>query len=148
MWNISLPLLARKSSSKVEPSGFSAGPNTATASVTLESTHSQGMSFMPTKHGAKNSTSTKTTMNITAPTVHLNGTGYQDLWNGYEAAFNAVRAAQEALGKIKFHSRDYYVQDAGAWSKAQDHRIEQAKALAQVEEYLLQHLIELQEQKK
>ena len=63
MWNISLPLLARKSSSKLEPSGFSAGPNTAMASVTSESTHSQEMSFMPTKHGAKNLTSTKTTMN-------------------------------------------------------------------------------------
>lgn len=87
------------------------------------------------------------TMNITAPTVHLNGTGYQDLWNGYETAYEAVRAAQEALGKIEFNSRDYYVQDAGAWSKAQDHRIEQRQALAQVEEYLLQHLLSLQSQR-
>ena len=87
-------------------------------------------------------------MNITAPTVHLNGTGYKDLWAGYEAAYDAVRAAQEALGKIEFNSRDYYVQDAGAWSKAQDHRIEQAKSLAQVEEYLLQHLLSLREQEK
>lgn len=87
-------------------------------------------------------------MNITAPTVHLNGTGYKDLWNGYEAAYEAVRAAQEALGKIEFNARDYYVQDSEAYSKARDHRYEQCKALAQVEEYLLQHLLSLQSQEK
>jgi hypothetical protein len=87
-------------------------------------------------------------MNITAPTVHLNGTGYQDLWNGYEAAYEAVRAAQEALGKIEFNARDYYVQDADAFTKARDHRYEQRQALAQVEEYLLQHLLSLQSQER
>lgn len=87
-------------------------------------------------------------MNITAPTVHLNGTGYKDLWEGYEAAYEAVRAAQEALGKIEFNARDYYVQDADAFTKARDHRYEQCKALAQVEEYLLQHLLSLQEQER
>ncbi len=87
-------------------------------------------------------------MNITAPTVHLNGTGYKDLWNGYEAAYEAVRAAQEALGKIEFNARDYYVQDADAFTKARDHRYEQCKALANVEEYLLQHLLSLQSQEK
>jgi hypothetical protein len=87
-------------------------------------------------------------MNITAPTVHSNGTGYKDLWEGYEAAYEAVRAAQEALGKIEFNARDYYVQDADAFTKARDHRYEQCKALAQVEEYLLQHLISLQKQER
>ncbi len=87
-------------------------------------------------------------MNITAPTVHLNGTGYKDLWNGYEAAYEAVRAAQEAIGNIEFNARDYYVQSPGAWEKAQDHRIEQRQALAQVEEYLLQHLLAIREQEK
>jgi hypothetical protein len=78
----------------------------------------------------------------------LNGTGYKDLWNGYEAAYEAVRAAQEALGKIEFNARDYYVQDADAFTKARDHRYEQCKALANVEEYLLQHLLSLQSQEK
>jgi hypothetical protein len=87
-------------------------------------------------------------MNITAPTVHSNGTGYKDLWEGYEAAYEAVRAAQEALGKIEFNARDYYVQDADSFTKARDHRYEQCKALAQVEEYLLQHLISLQKQER
>lgn len=87
-------------------------------------------------------------MNITAPTVHLNGTSATDLWAGYEAAYDAVRAAQDALAKIEFNARDYYVQGPEAWSKAQDHRIEQRNALGQVEEYLLQHLISLREQEK
>ena len=87
-------------------------------------------------------------MNITAPTVHLNGTSHKDLYAGYEAAYHAVRAAQEAIGNIEFNARDYYVQGPEAWSKAQDHRIEQRQALAQVEEYLLQHLLSLQEQER
>ena len=87
-------------------------------------------------------------MNITAPTVHSNGTGYKDLWNGYEAAYNAVRDAQEVLRQVEFNARDYYVQDADAFTKARDHRIEQQQALAQVEEYLLQHLLSLQEQER
>ena len=85
-------------------------------------------------------------MNITPPTVHLNGTSAKDLWAGYEAAYDAVRAAQEALGKIEFNARDYYVQGADAFTKAQDHRIEHRQALAQVEEYLLQHLLAIREQ--
>ena len=87
-------------------------------------------------------------MNITPPTVHLNGTSHKDLYAGYEAAYHAVRAAQEAIGNIEFNARDYYVQGPEAWSKAQDHRIEQRQALAQVEEYLLQHLLSLQEQER
>lgn len=87
-------------------------------------------------------------MNIIAPTVHLNGTGYNDLWNGYEAAYEAVRAAQEALGKIEFNARDYYVQDADAFTKARDHRYEQRQALDNVEEYLLQHLLSLRQQER
>jgi len=87
-------------------------------------------------------------MTIISPTIHLNGTSAKDLWVGYEAAYDAVRAAQEALGKIEFNARDYYVQDADAFTKARDHRNEQRQALAQVEEYLIQHLLSLQSQKK
>jgi hypothetical protein len=87
-------------------------------------------------------------MNITAPTVHLNGTGYKDLWSGYEAAYEAVRAAQDALRKIEFNARDYYVQGNEAYSKARDHRTEQFIKLVDIEEYLLQHLLSLQEQER
>jgi len=85
-------------------------------------------------------------MNITPPTIHLNGTSPQELWKGYEAAYDAVRAAQEALNKIEFNARDYYVQSPLAWGKAQDDRYEQRRALDQVEEYLLQHLLAIRRQ--
>lgn len=87
-------------------------------------------------------------MNITAPTIHLNGTSAKELWAGYEAAYDAVRAAQEAIGKIEFNARDYYVQSPNAWGQARDARNEQLQALAQVEEYLLQHLLAIREQEK
>jgi hypothetical protein len=89
-----------------------------------------------------------THMNITPPTVHLNGTSHRELYNGYEEAYHAVRAAQEAFNFIEFNARDYYVQGDDAFTKARDHRNEQRQALAQVEEYLLQHLAALQKQQK
>jgi len=87
-------------------------------------------------------------MTITPPTVHLNGTSAKDLWEGYEAAYDAVRAAQDALRKIEFNARDYYVQGNDAYSKARDHRTEQFIKLVDIEEYLLQHLLSLREQEK
>lgn len=88
------------------------------------------------------------TMNITPPTVHLNGTGYKDLWNGYEAAYEAVRAAQEAISKIEFNARDYYVQGPESWTAARNHRTAQQQSLANIEEYLLEHLLSLQRQER
>jgi len=87
-------------------------------------------------------------MNITTPTIHMNGTSYQDLWNGYEQAYDAVRAAQDAIRQIEFNGRDYYVQSAEAFSNARDERIEQYAKLNDVEEYLLQHLLAIQQQNK
>jgi hypothetical protein len=87
-------------------------------------------------------------MNITAPTIHLNGTSAKDLWAGYEAAYDAVRAAQEAIGKIEFNARDYWVQGPDAFTKARVHRCEQIKALAEVENYLFEHLLAIREQEK
>lgn len=87
-------------------------------------------------------------MNITPPTIHLNGTSHRELYYGYEAAYHAVRAAQEAFNEVEFNARDYYVQGEDAFTKARDHRAEQHLALAQVEEYLLQHLAALKKQQK
>jgi hypothetical protein len=73
---------------------------------------------------------------MTPPTIHLNGTSGRELFAGYEAAHAAVKQAQEIFGKIEFNPRDYYVQNEHAWTKARQGRLEQWKALAQVEEYL------------
>jgi hypothetical protein len=87
-------------------------------------------------------------MTITPPTVHSNGTSHRELWAGYEAAYDAVRAAQDALRKIEFNARDYYVQGNEAYGKARDHRTEQFIKLVDIEEYLLQHLLSLRQQEK
>lgn len=87
-------------------------------------------------------------MNITAPTVHLNGTSHKDLYNGYEEAYHAVRAAQEAISNIEFNARDYYVQGPEAWTAARNHRTAQQQSLADIEEYLLEHLLSLQRQER
>jgi hypothetical protein len=87
-------------------------------------------------------------MKTILPTVHMNGTSHDDLWQGYAAAYEAVQAAQNEIGKIEFNARDYYVQSDDAFPKARDQRQEMWEALKQVEAYLFSHLISLQEQKR
>ena len=56
-----------------------------------------------------------------APTVHLNGTAWVDLYSQYE---NATRAVDDAITKLCAaapNGRDYYVQqESGAAARAQD----------------------------
>ena len=44
-----------------------------------------------------------------APIVHMNGTGWSDLYEQYDAANAALRAAGDALRKASPNGRDYYV---------------------------------------
>lgn len=54
------------------------------------------------------------------PTIHLNGTDAQSLFDNYYAALHAVLAAKEALAQCAPNGRDYYVQktDSGDWTDA------------------------------
>ena len=49
------------------------------------------------------------------PTIHLNGTSPERLFEDYHKASLAVDAAIDALASIEFHSRDYYPQDNKAF---------------------------------
>lgn len=49
---------------------------------------------------------------LAIPTVHLNGTSKQSLLDGYLAAVNAVRIAEQAVAETWPHARDYYMQPA------------------------------------
>jgi hypothetical protein len=80
-------------------------------------------------------------MDITPPTIHLNGTGYERLLNDYQTAYNALQEAISAFKLIEFHSRDYYVKDSAAWPAALEHRTEQREALGNVSDYLLEHIM-------
>lgn len=46
------------------------------------------------------------------PTIHLNGTDAQSLFDDYRAAHEATVIAKEALAKCAPNGRDYYLQQA------------------------------------
>ena len=76
---------------------------------------------------------------ITLPTIHLNGTGKQDLCEGYENTLRQIGETIESVKKIEFHSRDYYPQGNDAWNKAVEERMDIRKKLQEVERYFLAH---------
>lgn len=60
----------------------------------------------------------------TIPTVHLNGTGFTDLRDGYAAAYDAIDKAMDALAKAELNGRDFYPQGPGAYYQARKERDE------------------------
>jgi hypothetical protein len=58
----------------------------------------------------------------TIPTIHLNGTGFTDLRDGYAAAYDAIDKAIDALAKAELNGRDFYLQAPGAYYQARAER--------------------------
>jgi len=58
----------------------------------------------------------------TIPTVHLNGTSYTDLRDGYAAAYDAIDKAISALAQAELNGRDFYMQEPNAYSRARAER--------------------------
>ncbi len=79
----------------------------------------------------------------TLPTIHLNGSGADNLYQEYKAAWNSVRATREALVHATCNARDFYPQGDSAFSKAREERSEAFLHLQQVEEYLASWLMHL-----
>jgi len=75
-------------------------------------------------------------MVTTKPTVHLNGTSPTSLSEGYEAAVEAIRAAERTLADASPNARDYYPQGPGAFDVADDEHRARRLALAAVREDL------------
>jgi hypothetical protein len=50
----------------------------------------------------------------------MNGTGAKMLRDGYDSAVDAVMAAEDAMKRIEFNARDYYVDGPEKWSAARD----------------------------
>lgn len=60
---------------------------------------------------------------LAIPSVHMNGTGAQQLQDAARASLEAVRQAIETVAKNGPHARDYYIQPAGAFDRAaEQHR--------------------------
>ena len=61
------------------------------------------------------------------PSIHLNGSDAQSLFDGYKAAYEAVKAAQAALAQCAPNGRDYYLQTGNATNEAMaEHRARMA----------------------
>lgn len=81
------------------------------------------------------------------PTIHLNGTGRDALFNGYAEAARALRTAIEKLCDAAPNARDYYVQeDANAFREACAEQMSRVgcmrSVLAEIEE-LAEHVMEV-----
>ena len=72
----------------------------------------------------------------TFPTIHLNGTGFTDLRDGYAAAYDAIDKAIDALAKAELNGRDFYVQGPGAYSQARAERDAAFDKLRQAQAYV------------
>jgi len=72
---------------------------------------------------------------VTLPTIHLNGTGVENLEAEYRAVRQAVRAAENLLQAATCNARDFYRQEPGAWQLAQAEREEAFRLLKQVSNY-------------
>lgn len=82
-------------------------------------------------------------VNFPLPTIHLNGTGLQDLRDGYKDAYYKVEEAIAALRSCGFHARDYYVQGSGAFASASDERNKHFEELRSTLSYLEAHMLHL-----
>jgi hypothetical protein len=70
---------------------------------------------------------------LTAPRVHLNGTGRSALERQYEAALEALSKAIDALGETSPNARDYYVIEPGAFSRAMGEHAARVRSLRDVQ---------------
>jgi hypothetical protein len=70
------------------------------------------------------------------PTIHLNGTSPERLFEDYHNAYRAVNAAIEALANVEFHPRDYYPQDDKVFELARAQRVEQFTKLREIRDEL------------
>jgi hypothetical protein len=72
----------------------------------------------------------------TFPTLHLNGTGKNDLRDGYADAYDAIDKAIEALANAELNGRDFYPQGPGAYSQARSERDAAFAQLRQAHQYV------------
>ena len=75
---------------------------------------------------------------LAVPSIHLNGTSRSEL---VMQIYNAVRALENAgnmLQKAAPHSRDYYVQNIGNFSKAQQQHLSRMLRLGSIQTELME----------
>lgn len=84
---------------------------------------------------------------LAIPTIHLNGTGRDNLEREYAEALDAVSHAQQVVAKITVHGRDYYPQrDNHAFNQAQEQHLRHLRDLQEIHDDLTNILIGIQKQ--
>jgi hypothetical protein len=68
------------------------------------------------------------------PSIHLNGTGAQTLFDDYQAFHLAILNAEKALDMATFNARDFYPQEE-AWKQACKDRADAFRKLAELQQY-------------
>jgi len=68
---------------------------------------------------------------MTFPTLHLNGTSYDELYEQADKACNALYEAVMALREAAPNARDYYVQNSTAFTTAQQEHSDRLNRVSQ-----------------
>ena len=85
---------------------------------------------------------------LVTPTVHMNGTGAQELIDLNVTAMDAVEKAIEAVAKAAPHGRDYYVSTKFTYQDALEEHTSRLLALNIIKDELLGIALAVQEQKR
>lgn len=72
----------------------------------------------------------------TVPTIHLNGTSFTTLRDGYASAYDAIDKAIDTLVKAELNGRDYYPQGPGAFYQARNERQAALDKLYEAQQYV------------
>jgi hypothetical protein len=68
---------------------------------------------------------------MTFPTLHLNGTSYDELFERADAACNTLYEAVMALRATAPNARDYYIQRGAAFAAAQQEHSDRVNRVSQ-----------------
>jgi hypothetical protein len=84
----------------------------------------------------------------TAPTIHLNGTSFTDLRDGYAAAYDAIDKAIDALAAAELNGRDFYPQGPDAYYQARKERNAAFDQLLAAQQYVGEMLMGICDQQR
>ena len=85
------------------------------------------------------------------PVIHMNGTGAEGLMAGYENIYDCINKLQAAMEKCIVHGRDYYPLDghgADHYQVAWNERYKHNKAVNDFKDYVLEHMVHINQQSK
>ena len=86
------------------------------------------------------------------PVIHMNGTGAEGLMAGYENIYDCINKLQAAMEKCIVHGRDYYPldedQEEGSFRAAWNERYKHNKAVNDFKDYVLEHMVHINQQSK